>query len=193
MIVQQTFTEEDKQKLAYMLSMEYLRWYDVLGNKKLSRKITYVGLTVLYILDMYLFYAGRGKQALWILKGAIFLTIIALLEYFLIVKNEKCVDKCLNGYLERKTYRVVIDEEGIDNSEKWKFQHIRFVFFYLTYALIVDKEKDFLILKINEEEKQDFKEFLFQHKEITVEEKAEPFNFWQYAQNLVIDNRRFVK
>lgn len=190
----QDFTQEEIEKLEHMISMRYKMPYIPFNNRKLSHNVIYILTPVLYILVIILLKRGSNITIIrYLCIIYIFIAVLSTIFIFWYLLIGKKNEKKLHGLLQEKLgtkYTAYIDKENIIYKDiEYTYEDVRYVIYLEQYVFIFVNEPKYMIIKVNNHEKEYIREILSNYKEIIQEEKNEFFNVYAYVKK-AMDNSK---
>lgn len=176
----QKFSEDDKKELEHLLSLQYCMPYVPLGNRKLAHKVIYILTPVLYILSVFLFVVQQYAMFTVELTGGILSTVWIIWYHRVGKKFEEKVHKMVYEDFGRQT-EAFVDESGIIfNDKSIDYAEISNVIFYDKFMFAIVTGNRFLVIKVNQAEKEYIQTILDKNKHIRQELQTKPFNLYLY-------------
>ena len=176
----QKFSEDDKKELEHLLSLQYCMPYVPLGNRKLAHKVIYILTPVLYILSVFLFVVQQYAMFTVELTGGILSTVWIIWYHRVGKKFEEKVHKMVYEDFGRQT-EAFVDESGIIfNNKSIGYDDISNVIFYDEFMFAIVTGNRFLVIKVNQAEKEYIQTILDKNKHIRQELQTKPFNLYLY-------------
>ena len=176
----QKFSEDDKKELEHLLSLQYCMPYVPLGNRKLAHKVIYILTPVLYILSVFLFVVQQYAMFTVELTGGILSTVWIIWYHRVGKKFEEKVHKMVYEDFGRQT-EAFVDESGIIfNDKSIDYADISNVIFYDKFMFAIVTGNRFLVIKVNQAEKEYIQTILDKQDHIVQELQTKPFNLYLY-------------
>ena len=176
----QKFSEDDKKELEHLLSLQYCMPYVPLGNRKLAHKVIYILTPILYILSICLFVLRQYVMFAAELTGGILSTVWIIWYQTVGKKFEERVHKVVYEDIGGLT-EAFVDESGIIfNNKSIGYDDISNVIFYDKFMFAIVTGNRFLVIKVNQAEKEYIQTILDKNKHIRQELQTKPFNLYLY-------------
>jgi len=179
MIINDRITDAERKEIEDMLLLDFLipSAFGPFRSRKFRKRIVYILTPVLILLSLFLYY----QKSYFVATVGILACVIELIAYIEYkVLSEKRVhqfvwDKPTYNILEITDNAIIGDGVSISNFEILK----RVIKYHNIYFLLTD-EKILGLIKIGEEQAPEFIDIL-NEKNISFEEKNEPFNIYSYV------------
>ncbi len=176
----QSFSEDDKKKLEHMISLQYYMPYVPLGNRKLAHKVLYILTPVTYILSVRLFEFRQYVMFAVELTVGVLVTAWIIWYHRVGKKFEERVHKVVYEDIGGQTEAVVDESEIVFNDKSFDYADISNVIFYDKFMFAIVTGNRFLVIKVNQAEKEYIQTILDKNKHIRQELQTKPFNLYLY-------------
>ena len=186
----QKFSEDDKKELEHLLSLQYCMPYVPLGNRKLAHKVLYILTPVSYILSVRLFELRQYVMFAVELTVGVLVTVWIIWYQRVGKKFEERVHKVVYEDIGGQT-EAFVDESGIIfNNKSIGYDDISNVIFYDKFMFAIVTGNRFLVIKVNQAEKEYIQTILDKNKHIRQELQTKPFNLFLYFKVNKSDERK---